>query len=327
MNHASRLSRKTRYSATGRKRAFTLLELVVALVVLGILAALAIPTYQSVITSTKTGVANSTALSAASDAVAIGAVSDSPATAGTVGTALGETSGVSLSSPPVDSNGVLTIQYTVTVGGTSIPVCVAIPDTVNAGPTICTDAVAAATTTTVASTFAAPTSVMVAEGASSFSFAVVTNPNPAINGSTGQNATGTVTFTSGITTLCTATVQPGGTGYCSFDPTQFASGASVSYMATYSGDSNYGMGGAVGSFNNYYQSAGVVTFAANGGYASTMAAEYEIAGITPLFNNTFTNGTKTFLGWNTAANGSGTSYAQGAIYPGSTNVTLYAQWS
>jgi uncharacterized repeat protein (TIGR02543 family) len=35
----------------------------------------------------------------------------------------------------------------------------------------------------------------------------------------------------------------------------------------------------------------------------------------------------TFSGWNTAANGSGTSYADGAIYPFTTSITLYAQWT
>ncbi len=36
----------------------------------------------------------------------------------------------------------------------------------------------------------------------------------------------------------------------------------------------------------------------------------------------------TFTGWNTAANGSGTGYAEGATFPmGSSNVTLFAQWT
>ena len=33
-----------------------------------------------------------------------------------------------------------------------------------------------------------------------------------------------------------------------------------------------------------------------------------------------------FIGWNTAANGSGTSYAGGATYTNDANLTLYAQW-
>lgn len=33
-----------------------------------------------------------------------------------------------------------------------------------------------------------------------------------------------------------------------------------------------------------------------------------------------------FIGWNTSSNGTGTSYASGAIYSGNSNLTLYAQW-
>jgi uncharacterized repeat protein (TIGR02543 family) len=42
----------------------------------------------------------------------------------------------------------------------------------------------------------------------------------------------------------------------------------------------------------------------------------------------FTNGTKVFGGWNTAANGTGTSYPAGSNYtmPGAGTVNLYAQW-
>ena len=50
----------------------------------------------------------------------------------------------------------------------------------------------------------------------------------------------------------------------------------------------------------------------------------------PVVGNTgsFSNGSKAFGGWNTAANGSGTSYPAGSEYtmPGIGTVTLYAQW-
>ena len=50
----------------------------------------------------------------------------------------------------------------------------------------------------------------------------------------------------------------------------------------------------------------------------------------PVVGNTgsFSNGAKVFGGWNTAANGSGTSYPAGSEYtmPGAGTVTLYAQW-
>jgi type IV pilus assembly protein PilA len=82
------------------RRSFTLLELVVALVVLGILAALAVPTYASVINTAKSSVATSNALSLASDAVSIASTSDTLATEAQFVTAVGEDNGaVTLASP------------------------------------------------------------------------------------------------------------------------------------------------------------------------------------------------------------------------------------
>ena len=43
-------------------------------------------------------------------------------------------------------------------------------------------------------------------------------------------------------------------------------------------------------------------------------------------SNGFSRTGYTFTGWNTAANGSGTSYAAGASYKAAANLTLYAQW-
>ena len=67
-----------------------------------------------------------------------------------------------------------------------------------------------------------------------------------------------------------------------------------------------------------------VTFHANGGSGS-MAAELDNTP-TALTNNQFTRARYTFTHWNTAANGSGVSFANGATYPFKTSTTLYAQW-
>jgi uncharacterized repeat protein (TIGR02543 family) len=48
---------------------------------------------------------------------------------------------------------------------------------------------------------------------------------------------------------------------------------------------------------------------------------------TNLTTNAFTRTGYHFAGWNTAANGSGTAYADGASYPFTASATLYAQWS
>ena len=48
---------------------------------------------------------------------------------------------------------------------------------------------------------------------------------------------------------------------------------------------------------------------------------------TALTANAFTRTGYTFSGWNTAAGGGGTAYANGATYDFTADITLYAQWS
>jgi uncharacterized repeat protein (TIGR02543 family) len=67
-----------------------------------------------------------------------------------------------------------------------------------------------------------------------------------------------------------------------------------------------------------------LTFNANGG-TGTMANQ--TAGTsTAVTPNAFTRSNFTFIGWNTAANGSGFAYADGAIYSFQEDTTFYAQW-
>jgi len=68
-----------------------------------------------------------------------------------------------------------------------------------------------------------------------------------------------------------------------------------------------------------------VTFHANGG-TGTMPPQ--INNFTAnLTSNTFTRTGYKFTGWNTAADGTGTTYADGASYDFSADLDLYAQWS
>jgi uncharacterized repeat protein (TIGR02543 family) len=69
-----------------------------------------------------------------------------------------------------------------------------------------------------------------------------------------------------------------------------------------------------------------VTFNGNGSDGGSMSPEVDNAP-TALTSNAFTRTDYTFAGWNTAANGSGTSYANGATYPFTAGATLYAQWT
>jgi uncharacterized repeat protein (TIGR02543 family) len=70
--------------------------------------------------------------------------------------------------------------------------------------------------------------------------------------------------------------------------------------------------------------ASTVTFNAHGG-RGIMAVERDNTP-TALTINRFTRAGYTFTKWNTAANGSGVSYANGATYSFKTSATLYAQW-
>ena len=68
-----------------------------------------------------------------------------------------------------------------------------------------------------------------------------------------------------------------------------------------------------------------VTFNTNGG---TGTMSNQVANVpTALTLNTFTRTGYTFSGWNTAGNGSGTAYADGAAYSFAADITLYAQWT
>lgn len=70
-----------------------------------------------------------------------------------------------------------------------------------------------------------------------------------------------------------------------------------------------------------------ITFNANGGEGTMAAQQVPQSTSRNLNSNTFTRAHYTFNGWNTQANGSGTSYADGASINTSTDLTLYAQWT
>ena len=71
----------------------------------------------------------------------------------------------------------------------------------------------------------------------------------------------------------------------------------------------------------------VVTFSANGGDGSMSPQTVEPNAATTLIANAFTRADYDFTGWNTAADGSGTAYADQAAVTLSGNCTLYAQWT
>ena len=70
-----------------------------------------------------------------------------------------------------------------------------------------------------------------------------------------------------------------------------------------------------------------ITFNANGGEGSMEPQRFEVGVDTALNTNAFTRENYNFIGWNTAADGSGATYAdEGAILELTGDITLYAQW-
>ena len=70
-----------------------------------------------------------------------------------------------------------------------------------------------------------------------------------------------------------------------------------------------------------------VTFNANSGSGSLASQSSTTATTLTPNNNSISKSGFTFNGWNTAANGSGTAYADGASFPFAASATLYAQWA
>lgn len=70
-----------------------------------------------------------------------------------------------------------------------------------------------------------------------------------------------------------------------------------------------------------------ITFDGNGGEGSMEPQRFEVGVDTALNTNAFTRENYKFIGWNTAADGSGATYADaGAILELTGDMTLYAQW-
>ena len=80
-------------------------------------------------------------------------------------------------------------------------------------------------------------------------------------------------------------------------------------------------------FTVHYTPTYTVTFDTNGGTGNMSAQTFTAGTAQALTPNAFTRTGYTFGGWNTAANGSGTAYADGADYTASADTTLYAQWT
>jgi uncharacterized repeat protein (TIGR02543 family) len=98
-------------------------------------------------------------------------------------------------------------------------------------------------------------------------------------------------------------------GCCGYYPsTQFTPVVPITYTVTYNGNTNTS-GNVPTDGSSPYDSGSTVTVLGNSGSPVLAKSGF------------------TFSGWNTAANGSGTSYSQGNTFTINANTTLYARWT
>ena len=143
-----------------------------------------------------------------------------------------------------------------------------------------------------------------------------------VNGGTGSMSNQTIANNASSNLTTNAFIR---TGYTFAGWNTLTNGTGTSYA----NGTSYTMGGAnvtlyaQWTLNNY-----TVTFNVNGGTGSMSNQTITYNASSNLTSNTFTRTYYTFAGWNTLADGTGTSYANATSYTmGEANVTLYAQWT
>ena len=152
---------------------------------------------------------------------------------------------------------------------------------------------------------------------------------PSGDGPTIQGEQVTFTDTNNDDTLCVATIDISGVASCN-SSVEVSTGV-YDVTATYPGDSS--VAPATASTSYVRGTAYTVTYNGNGntgGAAPTDANSPYVSGSTvDVLANTgsLTKTNNTFDDWNTAQNGTGTSYAAGNTFAISANTTLYAQWT
>ncbi|WP_178986187.1 InlB B-repeat-containing protein [Winogradskyella helgolandensis] len=99
-----------------------------------------------------------------------------------------------------------------------------------------------------------------------------------------------------------------------------ADGSGTSYVAT----DTFNITANTTLYAQWLPTGNTVTFNSNGG-TGIMSPQINCMAEN-LTTNTFTNAGFTFNSWNTASDGSGTTYADGASYSFASDITLYAQW-
>ena len=120
------------------QKAFTLIEMIVAIILLGMLALMTIGAYTAVVSATKQASGNNSALSTARDAVAIAATQGRPPTNADINVAVTEVANVTVVSAMgtlASPNDVYGVKFLVT-GSPNQTVCIAMPAATDGSPKI-----------------------------------------------------------------------------------------------------------------------------------------------------------------------------------------------
>lgn len=120
-----------------------------------------------------------------------------------------------------------------------------------------------------------------------------------------------------------SSLNPTRTGYTFTGWNTKADGTGTSYSA----GANYTANANATLYAQWRINTWAVTYDGNGSTGGSTAAQTKTYGQSlALRSNGFTKTNYNFVNWNTAANGSGTSYDAGASYTGNAALNLYAQW-
>ncbi|MFA9276755.1 MAG: InlB B-repeat-containing protein, partial [Rhodoluna sp.] len=144
------------------------------------------------------------------------------------------------------------------------------------------------------------------------------------NNNTGSGTMASQSITTDLATALTTNTFTK-TGYTFAGWNTAANGSGTSY----SNSQSVTLNAALTLYAQWSASTNTVTFNANDGSGSPATSTQNIVSgtSTALSANSFTRTGHTFSGWNTAANGSGTAYANSASVTILSSTTLYAQWT
>lgn len=146
------------------------------------------------------------------------------------------------------------------------------------------------------------------------------------NGGTNAPSSSTVTNTSSTYSMTVSSSTPTRAGYTFAGWNTNSSGTGTNYSA---GNSvSVGANATVTLYAKWNPITYSITYNGNGNTGGSTASQtktYDVA--INLQSNGFTKTGYHFTGWNTASNGTGTSYSAGASYNSNANLTLYARWA